>query len=61
MKILRNPISLSNELRYFEWHNYPYTNLLHPLNHSPSMFQWNRLVELLMPHYSSKQFWEGIE
>nr|WIL59999.1 nodulation protein [Melilotus officinalis] len=44
--------SISNELRYIEWHEYPLMNL-------PSSFQPNQLVELILKNSSIKQLWDG--
>ncbi|KAI5387501.1 hypothetical protein KIW84_073568 [Lathyrus oleraceus] len=43
---------ISNELRYVEWHEYPFMCL-------PSAFQPNQLVELILKNSSIKQLWEG--
>nr|ALN97041.1 disease resistance protein [Caragana korshinskii] len=44
--------SLSNELRYVEWMEYPFMCL-------PSSFQPNQLVQLSLRDSSIKQLWEG--
>ncbi|KAJ9159547.1 hypothetical protein P3X46_025050 [Hevea brasiliensis] len=45
---------LSNELRYLEWHEYPFESL-------PSTFQPNKLVELHLQHSNLKKLWKAIE
>ncbi|OAY32245.1 hypothetical protein MANES_13G002785v8 [Manihot esculenta] len=45
---------LSNELRYLEWHEFPFNSL-------PSAFQPSKLVELHMHHSNLKQLWEEIK
>ncbi|XP_057448737.1 disease resistance protein RUN1-like [Lotus japonicus] len=45
---------LSNELGYLHWENYPFKCL-------PPSFQPYKLVELIMPHSSIKQLWEGTK
>ncbi|KAJ9185259.1 hypothetical protein P3X46_004913 [Hevea brasiliensis] len=45
---------LSNELRYLEWHEYPFKFF-------PSTFQPNKLVELNMQHSNLKQLWKAIK
>jgi len=43
---------LSNKLRYFEWHEYPFKYL-------PANFQPNQLVQLILKHGCIKQLWKG--
>ncbi|XP_057990541.1 disease resistance protein RUN1-like [Hevea brasiliensis] len=45
---------LSNELRYLEWHEYPFKSL-------PSTFQPNKLVELHLQHSNLKKLWKAIK
>ncbi|KAG8639892.1 disease resistance protein RUN1 isoform X2 [Manihot esculenta] len=45
---------LSNELRYLEWHKYPFKSF-------PSTFQPNKLVELNMQHSKLKQLWKAVK
>ncbi|KAJ9182805.1 hypothetical protein P3X46_006757 [Hevea brasiliensis] len=45
---------LSNELRYLEWHDFPFKSL-------PSAFQPNKLVELHMQHSNLKHLWKAIK
>ncbi|XP_028772876.1 disease resistance protein TAO1-like [Neltuma alba] len=44
--------SLSNELRYVSWHQYPFTSL-------PSTFEPYALVELIMTDSNIKELWQG--
>ncbi|KAK4259804.1 hypothetical protein QN277_006098 [Acacia crassicarpa] len=44
--------SLSNELRYVSWHQYPFTSL-------PLIFEPQALVELILLDSNIKELWEG--
>ncbi|MED6159154.1 hypothetical protein PIB30_039759 [Stylosanthes scabra] len=44
--------SMSNELRYFEWDNYPFT-------YFPSSCKLSKLFELILRDSNIKQLWEG--
>ncbi|XVE83991.1 hypothetical protein DITRI_Ditri16bG0133200 [Diplodiscus trichospermus] len=43
---------LSNKVRLFEWHGYPFKSL-------PSSFQLDNLVALILPYSSIKHLWKG--
>jgi len=46
------PWSLSNELRYVKWDEYPFKSL-------PSSFHPNELVELILKYSKIKQLWKN--
>jgi hypothetical protein len=46
--------SLSDKLRYLEWHRYCLKSL-------PSQFRANLLVELSMPYSNLQKLWEGVQ
>ncbi|WJX32821.1 hypothetical protein P8452_21104 [Trifolium repens] len=46
--------SLSDKLRYLEWHRYCLKSL-------PSQFSGNLLVELSMPYSSLQKLWDGVQ
>lgn len=46
--------SLSDKLRYLEWHRYCLESL-------PSTFSANLLVELSMPYSNLEKLWDGVQ